>query len=370
MAFQREPMAAATGVYQDALFSLLGAHGRTPQDDQVTAISALLDMAGQSIANGRRIKLAVAEIDGVQPENGLELVLLRLAGDTIHVTVRPIHYRHGQIYEMLRRLPVLLAIAGRLRGEWDLPCLVGDGAFSASLGFSSYDPHVCLVPDPDFFLTGGHDDFRRTCLDHMPAWEARSTRVFWRGTTTGGRRHQPPGEGEADDFTWLQRLALCRLANEPGMAELCDIGIARFAQINEPHLIERIQQAGLVRPQVPREAFLNNRVVVDIDGNSNAWAGLFCSLLSRSCIIKVASDNGYRQWYYDRLVPWQNHVPVRADLSDLAEAVAWTMLYESESKRLADAAADLAAALTFEACMAEAVTRVQHWVEARGAFSI
>ncbi len=375
MAFQREPMARATFVYQNALFSLFGAHGRLAEADHVAAVGALLDMAGQSIAGGRRISLKIDELPGVQPENGLELARLRLAGETIEVTLRPIHYRHaGQFFEMLRRLPVMLAIAGHLAPDADLQCELhcelGDAAYLSSLGFSSYDRRTCLVPDPDFFLTGGHERFRQTCLEQLPGWDERGTRVFWRGTTTGSRRHEPPGEGEADAFTWLQRLMLCRLAAEPGLAELCDVGIVRIAQIGEPWLAARITGSGLMRAEVGREAFLAHRVVVDIDGNSNAWSGLFCSLLSRSCIIKVASERGFRQWYYDRLTPWQTYVPVSADLSDFAEAVAWTLIYQADTRRLADAAAELGASLTFEAAMQDAVLRVRRWLETRQPFSV
>ncbi len=371
MTFHREPMAKATWVYQNALFSLFASHGRVAQDDHVAAVGALLDMAGQSLANGRRVKLRVDEIPGVQPENGLELLRLGLQGDTIHITMRPYHYRQaGQFFEMLRRTPVMLAIAGHLVGDCELYCEAGDAAYLATLAYSSYDPSSCLVPEPDIFLTGAHEEFRQTCAAHLPAWESRSPQAFWRGTSTGGRRHEPPGEGEPDEFGWLQRLALCRLAAEPPLAALCDIGIGKIAQINEPWLVERIRQAGLMRPAVGREAFLQHRVVVDIDGNSNAWSGLFCSLLSRSCIIKVQSERGFRQWYYDRLVAWQTHVPVQADLSDFADAVAWTTRHADEAHRLADAAAELGASMTFEACMTDAVTRVQRWLHTRAPFSM
>lgn len=371
MAFAREPMAAATWVFQNALYTLFGAHGRVGQDDLVAAISALLDMAGQSIANGRRIKLEVAEIPGVPPEFGAQLQMLRLQGDTIRVTLRPFAYRNpGVFFESLRRLPVMLAIVGHLSADCELHCEVGDDAYFPGLAFSSYDPRPCLVPDADFFLTGAHQSFREVCANHLPPWAERSQRVFWRGTTTGRRRHDPPGADEPDDFSWLQRLTLCRLAAQPGLSELCDIGISSFAQVNEPWLVERIRQAGLAREQVSRDAFLQHRVVIDIDGNSNAWSGLFCSLLSRSCIIKVASEHGFRQWYYDRLVPWQNYVPVQADLSDFAEAVAWTMIHEADTQRLANAAAELGAALSFEACMVDAVARVERWMPTRAAFSV
>lgn len=61
------------------------------------------------------------------------------------------------------------------------------------------------------------------------------------------------------------------------------------------------------------------RFALDVDGNTNAWANLFQRLLLGCCVIKVASPFGYRQWYYDDLVPWVHYVPVRADMADLVD---------------------------------------------------
>jgi hypothetical protein len=62
---------------------------------------------------------------------------------------------------------------------------------------------------------------------------------------------------------------------------------------------------------------------IDIDGNSSSWPGLFQRLLSGDTVLKVTSNKGWRQWYYDDLLPWENFVPVASDLSDLVEIVDW-----------------------------------------------
>lgn len=370
MTFSSQAAIVDAGAYQQALFALLGDHRTLSEPDFVVALNAMLDRHGRPLTGGRRVVLRIAELDGVPPEWGSELLLLRVAGDTVEVTLRPHSYRYGLLFEMLRRSSVLFAIAGRLAEDCTLHCEVGDAAWHAALGFCSYDPRVCLVPDPDFFTSGGYAEFRARCAAELAPWEARSPVVFWRGSSTGMRRVEPPGEGAPDDFDWLQRLSLARRAAAPALAGQTDCGITTLAQMHEPWLAERVTQAGLLRPIVPREAFLANRVVIDIDGNSNAWSGLFCSLLSHSCILKVASPSGFRQWYYDRLMPWQTHVPVAADLSDFAAAVDWTAANEAKTKELAEAAAALADGLGFEACMNEAVARVQGWLGKREAFRL
>ena len=49
---------------------------------------------------------------------------------------------------------------------------------------------------------------------------------------------------------------------------------------------------------------------------SNSWSGLFTKLLTGSTVLKVESPMGFRQWYYDRLKPFEHYVPVRPDLAE------------------------------------------------------
>lgn len=369
MTFQAAETITASAAFQEALGVLSPEHERLGRDDFIKAVEAAIATNCRGLANGRRIHLRLAEIEGVPPDWAAELLLLRLTGDTIELTFRPIAYRNVDVmFEMLRRSLVLLAIAGRLTGEATLHCEVGDAAFHSAVGFSSSDTRVCLVPDPDFYTSGGYEAFRAHCRMALPAWNSRSTTVFWRGSSTGTRRWAPPAFGELDNFAWLQRLALCSRAAQPDLKAHCDIGISALVQISEPWLGMRITQAGLIRPAVAREAFLRHRVVIDIDGNSNAWSNLFCSLLSRSCILKVRSDTGCRQWYYDQLVPGHTAMPVRSDLADFAQAVSWAV--NNDTRPMADAAANLADALTFEACMQAAVQKVQHWIGTKEEFRL
>ena len=369
MTFQSNETIAATTAYQKALFTLGPDHERLSRDDFVAAVGAVIDTNCRGLANRRQIHVRIAEIEGVPPDWAAELVLLRVTGQAIELTLRPVAYLDVDVMlEILRRSSVLFAVAGRLTGEANLHCEVGDAAFHAAIGFSSSDARACLIPDPDFYTSGGYQRFRALCSTALPAWDKRSNIVFWRGSSTGTRRWQPPPEGELDSFSWLQRLALCNRAAQPDLRPYCDIGISKLVQISEPWLTDRIDRAGLIRPVVPREAFLHHRVVVDIDGNSNAWSSLFCSLLSRSCILKIRSDTGCRQWYYDQLVPWETAMPVRSDLADFAKAVSWVQ--HNDTKPIADAAADLAGALTFEACMRSAVHKVQDWISTKEEFRL
>jgi len=211
----------------------------------------------------------------------------------------------------------------------------GDSGYLGDVAYCSKNAAGCLIPDPDFMATDGYAGFRRICEASLPAWADRIPKIFWRGSTTGHRLWTAPADAEPDDLRWLPRLALCVACRASEVADICDVGVASLVQIPEPYLQARIRASGLMRDPVPRELFLQNRAAFDIDGNSNAWSGLFCSLLGASCVFKIASRDDYRQWYYSHLVPWENFVPVGADLSDLPRAVAWFREDQSEAERIA-----------------------------------
>ncbi len=195
----------------------------------------------------------------------------------------------------------------------------------------------------------------------MP-WEERGDRVFWRGSTTGRRAFAPPAEGEADALDWLPRLRLAKLSRQDALRHGCDVAITDLVQVPEAHLAERIRQSGLMAPRVPRAQFMRARAVFDIDGNANAWSGLFCSLLGGSCVLKIASFQGFRQWYYDRLVPWEHVVPLKADFSDLPDQVAWVRQHDAQAREIAERGRALAEAIDLPSAIEESARNLRDWL--------
>lgn len=261
-------------------------------------------------------------------------------------------------------LLVLLAVVLRdgqsIQVEFALE--TGDNGYLGDLAFCSKNPAGCLIPDPDFAATNGYAAFREICAASIPPWAERSPKIFWRGSTTGHRLWNPPEDGQPDDLRWLARLALCLACREAEVADICDVGIANLVQLPEPHLQARIRASGLMRDPVPRALFFKNRAAFDIDGNSNAWSGLFCSLLGGSCVFKVASRDGYRQWYYDHLRPWDNYVPIEADLRDLPKAVAWFRENQGEAEHIADRGRRLALGMTATTAMRQSAVAFERWL--------
>jgi len=239
-----------------------------------------------------------------------------------------------------------------------------DAAHVARACFCSAVPQSCLLPDSDFIASEGYETTRELVRRNACAWDERSPTVFWRGATTGQRRHTPPGpDAIEDDFTWLPRLDLCRRARDSAQRERYDLGVAGIARITEPHLLARIEASGFCKPRVGREAFLNRKAIIVIDGNANAWSALFCALLTGACVLKVDSPRGFKQWYYDELVPWRHFVPVSDNLHDLDERVAWVFARDSEEARdIGMAGQAFAEAMTLPNVVTAAAVRLRRWL--------
>jgi hypothetical protein len=98
---------------------------------------------------------------------------------------------------------------------------------------------------------------------------------------------------------------------------------------------------------------------VDIDGNTNSWPGLFQKLLTGSPVLKVQSPGHLRQWYYPRLIPWQNYIPIASDMSDLIEIISYLKRNDDLAFTIGAAGRRLAQNMTCEAELAACLPTVE-----------
>lgn len=233
-----------------------------------------------------------------------------------------------------------------------------DWGLTPGLAFCSNNARQFLIPDPLFISTRGYEDVRRWYATNDIPWRDRIPAVFWRGHDFG-----PP----VRDWRDLPRVRLCAIANEPPHSGFFDVGVSLHR--GSLSFVE-IQTSGLVRSAVPVRHFNRYRYHIDIDGRTNSWPGLFQKLLSGSPVLKVTSAGGYRQWYYDRLVPWQTFVPVAVDMSDLVEKAMWLRSHDEDARAIGAAGRALAESMTYDvelrggAAVVTAAITAQHSVDA------
>ncbi|BDX20930.1 hypothetical protein TUM22923_02510 [Polynucleobacter sp. TUM22923] len=224
-----------------------------------------------------------------------------------------------------------------------------DSADAKGISFCSNRSDSLLIPDTEFLETEGYGKARNYFQLNSIPWQEKLPLVFWRGSTTGVR--------SGDSWRTIPRITLCEICQNSNMQQLFDVGVSALAQIPKAELKE-VQSSGLMRDYVPIFSSNQYKYQIDIDGNTNAWAGLFLKLLSGSAVLKVASPHGFEQWYYDKLIPWVHFVPVQSDLSDLIEKTQWLQLNDDKAMQIGRRGAELAATLSYDLVIKQSLLKI------------
>jgi hypothetical protein len=224
------------------------------------------------------------------------------------------------------------------------------------VSFSCSRSDSILVPDHHFANSDNYASLRQTVARTALPWTQRRDLVFWRGAGVGRYLRAP--EGTPRPWGSHQRLELCHRARESAHRGRLDVGVVDHAGILDDSGKRMVEAAGFIKPYVAKERFLDFRYQIDIDGWSNSWV-LMERLIMGATVVKVNSAFGYRQWYYDRLVPWVHYVPVRADFADFDETLDWLFTHPDESEQIAANGRDLAAGMRLDQEMAEAEGRIE-----------
>jgi hypothetical protein len=218
------------------------------------------------------------------------------------------------------------------------------------LAFCDFRPEFSLVPDPIFLQKRAYAQEKELYGFAPIAWENRKPIALWRGVTTGffdcnGQRIQ----------RWqdLPRIQLCFVSQKN--KRLIDAGITEIVQLEEKNLEETFRRLDLHRNHMNISHFHEYKFHIDIDGNSSSWPGLFTKLCSGSVVLKVTSPCGFRQWYYDRLIPWHNFIPIKKDLSDLIEILEWLNQHDKVAQTIANNGKFLAESMTLDGEIARAM---------------
>ncbi|WP_428485498.1 glycosyl transferase family 90 [Rhodopila sp.] len=213
---------------------------------------------------------------------------------------------------------------------------LGDSGATPGLAPSEYRPGYFLIPDPVFLNTNAYSAARTAIDAAWVPWNDRAPIAFWRGASTGQLR---------SNWRNLPRMKLCLIARQAASAGLIDAAITSFVGLPAA-MLQEAEAAGLGGDFVRPTDFTRYKYQIDIDGNTNAWAALFQKLLTGSPVLKVRSPFGYRQWYYDDLIPWENYVPVEPEMHDLIEKIRWLREHDDHAQRIGQAGLALARSMS------------------------
>lgn len=282
--------------------------GSWPNDHPVTVVMA----AGEA----RPIRLVFSR--PAQTEKGWswdshyqdEQVLIDFRKDAVVV-----HACIGAGKIIIARMIVVFAIlsvfAGRnsVSGVSILCSLSDSDGDQDILSFSSCRYRDLLIPDPYFMLTRSYEAERQYIKENWIDVDRRDPRFYWRGA--------PSGMGKYEDQFDSQRVKLVQFANAPDRRAHFNVRFANANGLSEPvrDALEDLDGFSAPEDQMEITKYAFN---VDVDGVSSSWTGFFLKLLVGVPVLKIASDMGYRQWYYNNLLAGQHYAVVASDLSDFS----------------------------------------------------
>jgi hypothetical protein len=224
----------------------------------------------------------------------------------------------------------------------------GEAPSSATFSPSTHSSRQVPIVDAHFYRQHGFVRAREAS-DRAVPWQERSSDIVWRGGRNGEGRYSLD-DAEQDDPMVVPRLRMVmKLRDAPG----CDVKIFRPGKANL--WTEDEARLGFLAEKIPSEFWLTQKFALDIDGYTNTWSNLLVRMHYGCCVLKIGSQRGYRQWYYDRIRPFEHYVPVRSDMSDLLEKIEWVRSHDKEAQEIARNGQALARTLDFESGRREAV---------------
>lgn len=208
-----------------------------------------------------------------------------------------------------------------------------------NLSFSSNGENAILIPDHHFVHSKGYFQLRKKILSAPNLWSEREEKIVWRGSITGkGFPYTTPFNANNPELMLRVRFCLLTMKHTKVDAAIANNNVLQ----QEPAAQQKLIELGIAKAPIPQEMFLNKKFAIDIDGHTNAWQNFFSRLLMGCCVIKIESADGYKQWYYHKLLPWQHFVPVKPDLSDLIEKINWCFSHNEECAAIAKTGQQLA----------------------------
>ncbi|CDM33803.1 Lipopolysaccharide-modifying protein [Penicillium roqueforti FM164] len=175
------------------------------------------------------------------------------------------------------------------------------------------------------------------------AWEAKTDRMYWRGSTTGGfsraggwrRQHRQQFVDNVNALGTTQILArqgdswVSQVINRDAYRDSFDVKFTFIGQCDPDDCNAQTAYFGVFKQAGQQDAWAH-KFLVDIDGN--AFSGRFHAFLhSNSFVYKIAI---FREWHDEWLKPWVHYVPLSLKGNEYVESMRY-FTSEEEGKKAA-----------------------------------
>lgn len=149
-------------------------------------------------------------------------------------------------------------------------------------------------------------------------WESKIRKVVWRGALS---------EAEPTKALTSVRWRLAKVVHE-AQNDQYDIGLTSIPSwLTDKIDFDLSEIGGFKKGISPMAAFQQYTAIIDMDGNS--WSSRFGTLLCyNSVVVKV--EPKYFDYFHAELKPWTHYIPVKDDLSDFHENIAWALDIKNE----------------------------------------
>lgn len=186
-----------------------------------------------------------------------------------------------------------------------------------------------LVLFPDSYALASWKKVRRDIARGKAAfpWERKEDHLFWQGIGNDGIYTK-------NNWRAHTRARLVLLAREK--PDLIAAHFTGYLYCCDRLAFDDILKAiGPFAQEQSPQTFIKHKYLMYLEGASLDWTDMFTALLSNSALFK--QDTRFIQWYSDELKPWVHYVPVKGDLSDLEQQIAWAKENDAHVQAIAHA---------------------------------
>ena len=188
-------------------------------------------------------------------------------------------------------------------------------------------PSLILIPDFEA-LTGKYQVLKnKDVTKHHIGWESKKAQLIWRGSTAQKDLYDSCELMTSENFHLYSRVKLCELSRD--YPHLLNAKFTCFVQGAEsiPCLSEFRGE------YISFEEQFHYKYHLFIDGNAAPYSASGWKFFTNSLIFKPESV--WVQWYFNALKPFVHYVPVKKDLSDLADKIIWAQVSDEKAKKIA-----------------------------------